>query len=204
MICAVNNSGSSIKFFDVVADKLGGRLASNFELFLPREMASIFFFSRHQLAITFTKIPSHHCGFELLDPVVNKTQQLFHPGAVFKRDEVGKPIGVFRLGGNFLACYEKSGFIINKHGGLVDGYSKIIWTGAASAIVAHRQYVLAFTAHSIEVRSFGGPISLVVQTIHGSYTPLNVPGPEERVFVLNTSTREAAVIEFLGSKEIWN
>jgi len=69
-----------------------------------------------------------------------------------KRSESCKPKGMFRIGEEFLLCYDEFGLYVDKHGEPSRALSTIEWEGTAEQVALHPPYVLLFDSRFIEIR----------------------------------------------------
>ncbi|KAI8367364.1 hypothetical protein EDC96DRAFT_506546 [Choanephora cucurbitarum] len=82
-----------------------------------------------------------------------------------KLNPIIKRIAVFPVpNGNYLICYDKFAFYIDKKGRRAERKFKIVWEGTPTAFAYHHPYVIAFEQQFIEIRNaIDGHLEQVIQ-----------------------------------------
>ncbi|KAJ6581895.1 CNH domain-containing protein [Mycena capillaripes] len=175
------------------------------EFYMPVESTSIHYL-KTRLCIGCSK------GFEIVDLESLETHGLLDPAdksinAILKTNPLlgfltpaRVPMALYRIDSDFLICYDKFAFYVNKSGNRSRSEFMVTWKDKPTGFALHRPYVLAFSPSSVEIRHI--ETGLVSQTILGSNMrllfadppsgndgPVHVPGKilmvsEDRIFAV--------------------
>ncbi|PWN48476.1 CNH-domain-containing protein [Violaceomyces palustris] len=166
LVCVVKSSSlsSTIKTLEPIEQNVRGKKQPTFrkllqggqetlrvfkEFYIPTESSSIHFL-KHKLCVGCTK------GFEIVDLETLDTQGLLDPADpsldFVQRKENVKPIAIYRIGKEFLLCYDEFAFYVNSIGWRAKNNWIIHWEGNPTSFAYHHPYVLAFEPSFVEVR----------------------------------------------------
>ncbi|KAF9517876.1 hypothetical protein BS47DRAFT_1429505 [Hydnum rufescens UP504] len=121
------------------------------EFFLPSDSFDLYFL-KAKVAILCSK------GFEIMDLTDFKSVTIPFSedprhGALMKRCESCKAMGIFRSGENeFFLCYDEFGLYVDRHGEPSRSPGVVEWEGTAERVAFHPPYILIFDTRFIEVR----------------------------------------------------
>ncbi|KAI8799445.1 CNH domain-containing protein [Cladochytrium replicatum] len=119
------------------------------EFYIPSESRSVFF-SKMKVLVGANK------GFEIVDLETLKTAELLDPrdgGLDFANKESYKAMAFFRTeDGNFLLCYNKIAFYVDRTGKRAKEDWMVHWIGSPVAFARINQFILAFDPTFIEIR----------------------------------------------------
>nr|GAT56993.1 predicted protein [Mycena chlorophos] len=185
LLCVRKNVSLSatVKVFEVIENQRGARLLVTREFYLPTVITGVEFLTATHLAAILKDPPNRHGGLEVVDVTSLQTQPLLDPDDAnlefaFARG-AGRPVAIFRCSADFVVCYQKFGFFLDRRGQLANPELKHLhWTESLSAFVLHGKYLLGFASMRVEVWNL--ETRSRVLRIHGSYLPLNMPDPAER------------------------
>ncbi|CAE6531527.1 unnamed protein product [Rhizoctonia solani] len=121
-------------------------------------------------------------GFEIIDLETLDAQVLLDPsdnalGFVRQHKNPG-PLGVYRIGNEFLVCYKEFAFYVNKNGWKSDKDMVIYWEGTPTACALQYPYIVAFSSKFVEIRHVddGSLLQVIheadVRCLYAECTPL--------------------------------
>ena len=197
LVCVVKSStlSSTIKTLEPIEQNVRGKKQPTFkkllqggqdtlrvfkEFYIPTESSSIHFL-KTKLCVGCTK------GFEIVDLETLDTQGLLDPADtslefVHRRENVVKPIAIYRISGVFLLCYDEFAFYVNKNGWRAKGNWIIHWEGNPTSFAYHHPYVLAFEPSFVEVRHVEtGALHQVITGVNLRCLFADVPPPTPSV-----------------------
>ncbi|KAG8740547.1 RHO1 GDP-GTP exchange protein 2 [Ceratobasidium sp. 414] len=130
---------------------------------IPMESHSIHFL-KTKLCVACTK------GFMIVDLETLDTQAMLDPADasldfVQRRGDV-RPLGMYRIDGEFLLCYSEFAFYVNKSGWKSKRDMTIYWEGTPTAFALHYPYLMAFDPTFVEIRQVED--GALVQVIRGN------------------------------------
>ncbi|KIJ55760.1 hypothetical protein M422DRAFT_220565 [Sphaerobolus stellatus SS14] len=132
------------------------------EFYIPVESSSLHYL-RTKLCVGCER------GFEIIDLETLDTQDILHPDDkslefVQKNDTPVRPMAIYRIGPDFLLCYDEYAFYINRNGFRKRPEFMINWEGYPTAFALHYPYLLAFEPNFVEIRHVEtGQLSQIIQ-----------------------------------------
>ncbi|KAJ7742884.1 CNH domain-containing protein [Mycena metata] len=149
--------------------------------------------------LTWSKNSTMHGGFDFINLAAPQTPirtllDCRDPSLAFALKNV-KPRTVFRVAksNTFLVCYEKLAFHIDGKGRMARNELVMEWTCPSNSFAIHEPYILAFCNKHMEVWNM--ETAQLMQTIKGSFRPLNASDASDRILTLSNSCRD--VVEFV-------
>ena len=147
----------------------------------------------------------------LLDPADTSLE-------LFQRKENVKPIGIYRLNGEFLLNYSDFSFFVNRNGWRARPDWQIAWEGQPTAFAFSYPYLLAFEPSFIEIRNVetGGLVHIVtgknIRLLHESTREVRISlnvyysnPPETNSFqILYAYEDESTGDDVIASLDFWS
>ncbi|KAK7025008.1 sulfhydryl oxidase [Favolaschia claudopus] len=200
-LCALKTSSLSttMKIYDLNAINHSTNLVIYRELYIPIETHSLRFINATRVGVAVKKGGRVKGGFEVVDFNTTESQGLLdpddpsHPGNEVKKSK-SKPMNFFKAGSEYLVCYDKLGFFVDRQGRMVRGDRMMKWSQTASIFVLREPYLLVFCSTFIEVWNIS--TGEKVQKIMGSYALLNSPNAGESILVLSLSSGDVSEMLF--------
>ncbi|KAJ8521220.1 hypothetical protein ONZ45_g2019 [Pleurotus djamor] len=179
LVCIVKSSqlSSTFKTLEPIDQNIRGRSKPTFrkllqggndtlklfkkEFYIPVESTSIHYL-KTKMCVGCSR------GFEIVDLESLDTQGLLDPQDeslefVRKRENL-RPMAIYRIGNEFLLCYDEFAFYVNKNGRRSRKDFMVHWEGIPTGFALHEPYVLAFEPSFVEIRHIEtGHMSQVIQ-----------------------------------------
>jgi len=153
------------------------------QFYIPAEAKSIQFLKR-TLCVGCTK------GFEVVDINTLTTQSLFdthHPDYEWIIKAEYNPIKLIKTSkGDFIVCYNKVGFFLDKNGNPSRGNSRIFWLNSATSFAYISPYILAISDNYVEVWNENNTDS-VKQIIYGYNIRIFTSYTSDAVYIISGS-----------------
>ncbi|TFL01949.1 RhoGEF Rgf2 [Pterulicium gracile] len=178
LVCIVKSSqlSSTFKTLEPIDQNVRGRSKPTFkkllqggndtlklfrEFYIPVESSSIHYL-KTKMCVGCSR------GFEIVDLESLDTQGLLDPAddslEFVRRKEGLKPMAIYRIGNEFLLCYDEFAFYVNKNGQRSRKDFIIYWEGLPTGFALMEPYVLAFEPSFVEIRNIEtGLMSQVIQ-----------------------------------------
>jgi hypothetical protein len=199
LLCAVKtaNTNSTIKSYEpnqplidsITAGKIKKSLSTidvlipHKQFYIPAEAKSIQFLKR-ALCVGCTK------GFEVVDITTFTTQSLFdthNPEYEWIIKAEYNPIKLIKTSkGDFIVCYNKVGFFLDKNGNPSRGNTRFFWLNSATTFSYISPYILAISNNYVEVWDENDPDS-VKQIIYGYNIRLFTDYTGDAVYIISGS-----------------
>lgn len=178
LVCIVKSSqlSSTFKMMEPVDSNVRNRSKPTFKALLQGGHETLKSFREFYIPVESTSIhylKTKMCvgcsrGFEIVDLESLDTQGLLDPNDdsldfVRKRENL-RPMAIYRIGNEFLLCYDVFAFYVNRNGQRSRKDFLIHWEGNPVGFALHEPYVLAFEPSFVEVRHIeSGFLSQVIQ-----------------------------------------
>ncbi|KAL0953720.1 hypothetical protein HGRIS_004910 [Hohenbuehelia grisea] len=166
LVCIVKSSqlSSTFKTLEPIDQNVRGRSKPTFRKLLQGGNDTLKLFREFYIPVESTSIhylKTKMCvgcsrGFEIVDLESLDTQGLLDPQDeslefVRKRENL-RPMAIYRIGNEFLLCYDEFAFYVNKNGRRSRKDFMVHWEGLPTGFALHEPYVLAFEPSFVEVR----------------------------------------------------
>ncbi|KAF9499652.1 CNH-domain-containing protein [Pleurotus eryngii] len=178
LVCIVKSSqlSSTFKTLEPIDQNIRGRSKPTFRKLLQGGNDTLKMFKEFYIPVESTSIhylKTKMCvgcsrGFEIVDLESLDTQGLLDPqdeslDFVRKKENL-RPMAIYRIGNEFLLCYDEFAFYVNKNGRRSRKDFMVYWEGLPSGFALHEPYVLAFEPSFVEIRHIEtGLLSQVIQ-----------------------------------------
>ncbi|KAK7025001.1 sulfhydryl oxidase [Favolaschia claudopus] len=201
-LCAFKTSSLSttMKVFDVNTTNQLTNLVVYRELYIPTETRSMRFINSTRVIVALKKSGGAKGGFEVVDFNTAESQSLLDPNdPSHPEDEVkksrSKTVNFFKSGdAEYLVCYDKFAFFVDRSGTMVRGDETMRWSQPANMFALREPYLLAVCNNFIEVWNI--ETGKRAHQIKGGYALLNTPKVGETILALSLSSGEITEILF--------
>ncbi|TFK74994.1 CNH-domain-containing protein [Pluteus cervinus] len=180
LVCIVKSSqlSSTFKTLEPIDEHTRSRAKPTFRKLLQGGNDTLKLFREFYIPVESTSIhylKTKMCvgcsrGFEIVDLETLDTQGLLDPVdeslEFVRRRENLRPMSIYRVGNEFLLCYDEFAFYVNKSGKRARKDFIIYWEGNPTGFALHEPYVLAFEQNFVEIRHID--TGLMSQVIQGS------------------------------------
>ncbi|KAF9054498.1 RhoGEF Rgf2 [Panaeolus papilionaceus] len=180
LVCIVKSSqlSSTFKTLEPIDQNIRGRAKPTFKKLLNGGNDTLKMFKEFYIPVESTSIhylKTKLCvgcsrGFEIVNLESLDTQGLLDPQDeslefVRKRDNL-RPMAIYRIGNDFLLCYDEFAFYVNRNGRRSRKDFMIFWEGSPTGFALYEPFVIAVEPTFVEIRHID--TGLMSQVIQGS------------------------------------